>query len=116
MAKIIGYQTRQNKEGKSFIALDLQGDLVMVQSLETGRYYATAKRCSITSTFSEDVAKSLIGQEIQGRIERVQCESYEYTVVETGEVITLSHRYEFIPDTGVAATSTPIPMHVVRAA
>lgn len=109
--RIIGYNVRKNKEGKEFIALDLQGDLVMVQSTETGRFYATAKKCSITSTFTEEVAKTLLGKEISGRIERVQCEPYEYTVEETGEVITLFHRYEFYPE-GVPAPV--VPMHVVK--
>src|SRR5215203_829286 len=108
MVKIIGFTKRQNKEGKPFIALDLQGDLTMVQSSDTGRFYATAKRCSITSTFDEEVAKSLLGKEIPGRIEKVACEQYEYTVQETGEVISLTHRYEYLPD------GEPTPLRVVH--
>jgi hypothetical protein len=49
----------------------------------------------------------LIGREISGRIEKVPCEEYEYTVEETGEVITLSHRWEFLPE------NAPTPMRVV---
>jgi hypothetical protein len=111
MVRVVNYHVRQNKEGKDFVTLELQGDLVMVQSLETGRFYATAKKCSITSTFTEDIAKTLVGQQIPGRIERVACEAYDYTVENTGEVITLSHRYEYFPD------GTPAPvieMHPVK--
>lgn len=111
MVKIIGYHVRTNAQGKEFITLDLQGDLVMVQSLETGHFYATAKKCSITSTFKEETAKELVGQQIPGRIERVGCEAYDYTVEQTGEVITLAHRYEYFPD-GVPAPV--IEMHAAK--
>ena len=106
MVKIIGYETRSNKENEPFIVLMLQGDLVMVQSKETGRFYATAKQCSITSTFNEERAKGLIGRDILGQIARVPCEPYEFLIQETGESITLSHRYEFMPE------NVPAPMYV----
>jgi hypothetical protein len=80
---------------------------VMVQSSETGRFYATAKKTSITSTFTEEEAKALIGREMTGRIAKVQCEEFEYTIEETGEVITLSHRWEYLPD------GEPMPLRVV---
>lgn len=108
MVKISGYALRTNKEGETFVVLQLQGDLVMVKSEETGRYYATAKKCSMTSTFTEEQAEALIGKELQGRIEKVACEPYEYTIEETGEVITLSHRYEYLPD------GEPTPLRVVH--
>lgn len=98
MVRIVNYHVRQNAEGKTYVNLELQGDLVMVQSLNTGRFYATAKKCRITSTFDEDTAKSLIGRELPGRIERVQTDPYEYTVPETGEVIQLAHSWQFLPD------------------
>lgn len=108
MVKITGYAVRINKENEEFIALLLQGDLVLVQSQETGRFYATAKSCSITSTFTEEQAKELVGREIPGRIEKVATEPYEYTIEETGEVITLSHRYEYLPE------GEPTPLRVVH--
>ena len=67
----------------------------MVKSKETGNYYATAKTASITSTFTEEVCQSLIGQELPGSIQKITCEPYEYTIKDTGEVITLTHRWEF---------------------
>ena len=98
MVTIIGYSLRENKEGKEFIALQLQGDLVFVQNQETGRFYLTSKKCSITTTFDEDTAKSIIGKELPGNIVKVQCEEYEYEVEETGELLTLSHRWEYVPE------------------
>lgn len=107
MVRIIDYKQVQNTAGDPFISLVLQGDLVMVQSSETGRFYATAKKTSITSTFSEEEAKALIGREISGRIEKVACPEYEYSIEETGEVITLSHRWDYLPE------GAPAPMRVV---
>lgn len=108
MVKITGYAVRINKENEEFIALQLQGDLVMVRSEETGRFYATIKKCSMSSTFTEEQAKELVGKEIPGRIEKVPCEEFEYTIVETGEVITLSHRWEYL------AENEPTPLRVVH--
>lgn len=58
MVTIVDYHVRTStKDGKEFIALELQGDFELVQSEQTGRFYATAKRCSVSSTFNEDTAK-----------------------------------------------------------
>lgn len=108
MVKIIGYTVRTNKEGENFVTLQLQGDIVMVQSGETGRFYATTKSATMPSTFTEDQADSLLGKEIQGRIEKVACQPYEYTVESTGEVITLNHRWQYV------AESVPTPLRVVH--
>lgn len=62
MVTVIDYAVRQNSEGEPFVALMLQGDLEMVQSQETGRYYVTARKCSIPYTFSEQVAQQMIAQ------------------------------------------------------
>jgi hypothetical protein len=102
MITITGYALRKSNDGKQFIALQLQGDVEMVQSMQTGKFYATSKRCSMPSTFSEDVAKGLVGTRMAGTIERVQCDPYDYTVPETGEVVALAHSYEYVPE----ATST----------
>jgi hypothetical protein len=98
MVTIIGYRLAKNKDEKQFIALELQGDVEMVQSLETGAFYATARKASVSSTFSESTAKGLIGTKMPGVIKRVQSEPYNYTVVETGEVIKLAHKYEYQPE------------------
>jgi transcription initiation factor TFIIIB Brf1 subunit/transcription initiation factor TFIIB len=98
MVTIVNYALRESKEGKPFISLQLQGDLELVQSLETGKFYATARRCSMTSTFDEETAKRLIGTKIKGRIKRSQCDAYDYTVPETGEIISLMHTYEYVPE------------------
>ncbi|MBV4357708.1 hypothetical protein [Pinibacter aurantiacus] len=98
MVTITNYSVRQNSEGKSFVSLELTGDIELIQSSITGRFYATAKKCQIPSTFPEEVAKTIIGKQMPGRIERVECEPYEYTVKETGEVKLLTHSYTYVPD------------------
>jgi len=98
MVKIIGTALRKSKEGKSFVALELQGSLEFVQSQESGKFYATAKRCSVTSTFDEETAKSLIGTSLPGSIVRAETDAYNFTIPETGEVISLAHTYQYVPE------------------
>ena len=95
---IVEYKQRENSNGDEFFALILEGDIEMVQSQETGRHYATARRASVTSTFNEETCKRLIGKSMPGSIQKVECDSYEYTLPETGEIISLKHRYEYVPE------------------
>jgi hypothetical protein len=103
MVTIVDFVKRQNKEGQEFNALILQGGLEFVRSLRTGRYYATAKKTSITSTFDDEMCQSLIGQQIPGSVQRVDCDPYEITLRETGEVITLYHRWVYLKEGEVLA-------------
>lgn len=97
MVTISGFAQREGADGKKFYALMLQGGMEMVLSEETGRYYATAKQASIASTFDEATCKALVGSKLPGRITKVKCEPFNYTVRETGEVISLSHRWTYNP-------------------
>ena len=94
MVKITDYKLRESLEGKPFFALTLQGGVEIVRSA-SGNSYATVKTASMPTTFDEETCKSLIGGELPGSIQKVECEPYDYTIKETGEVITLSHRYEY---------------------
>src|ERR1017187_6510470 len=98
MVTIVGYRISKNKSEKEFIALEMQGDIEMVQSLETGAFYATARKASVTSTFSEETAKGLIGTKMPCIIKRMESEPYDYTVAETGEIIKLAHKYVYQPE------------------
>jgi hypothetical protein len=109
MLTVTSYQKRQSKDGREFITLELQGGLEMVQSQETGRFYATVRKCSMPTTFDENIAKALVGNQVSGTIVRVSCDPYEYTVPSTGEVITLAHRWSYQPQT---ATTSPVPVMV----
>lgn len=98
MVKVKSYALREGENGQ-FVSLELEGDLEMVQSLKTGRFYATTRRCFISSTFDEQTAKEMVGRKIPGEIVRTQCDPYDYTIEETGEVISLTHRYDYRPVT-----------------
>lgn len=95
MVRIINYVERVAEDGRKFFVLELQGGLEMIKSKSTGQFYATAKKASMSSTFDETTCKALIGTEMPGKIKREDCEPYEYTVKETGEIIELSHRYVY---------------------
>jgi len=95
MVRIINYKTRQKEDGTNFYLLEVQGGIEMVLSKTTGMYYATSKKATITSTFDEETCKSLIGSEFPGSIVKEECEPYEYSIQDTGEIITLSHRYVY---------------------
>ena len=97
MVRVTNVHTRTNKQGESFIALELTGSLELIQSTSSGKFFATARRCSIPSTFTEDVAKLMIGSTVDGEIVRVPCNSYEYKVQRTGETISLAYSYAYQP-------------------
>ncbi|WP_407485158.1 hypothetical protein [Elizabethkingia miricola] len=98
MVRIIGYTTRQKDDGNLFNVLQVQGGIEMIKSKETGQFYATAKRASVTCTFDEETCKSIVGTEMSGRIVKIETESYTYIIKETGEEITLQHRYVYLPE------------------
>jgi len=98
MVTVKQYAVRQTKDGREFIALILQGGLSLVQSKNTGNFYATVKQCSIPSTFDEPTAKSFIGERIPGTVQKKECEAYQWTNKQTGEVIELAHRWVYVPE------------------
>jgi len=98
MVTVKDYAIRQAKDGREFIALILQGGLSLVQSQSTRNYYATVKQCSIPSTFDEETAKSMVGEQVPGSVQRMSCEPYDWTNKETGEVLELSHRWVYVPE------------------
>lgn len=95
MVRIVGYHANENQKGEVFYSLSIQGGVEMVKSIETDNFYLTARRARITSTFDEDTCKSLIGTQLPGTIQKVDCEPYPYTIKETGEEITLEHTYVY---------------------
>jgi hypothetical protein len=98
MVTIVNFEKRQSKTGNEFFALILQGGVEMVRSAETGQFYATVKRCSVPSTLDEATCKLMIGSQLDGNIQKLSCDPYEYVVPETGEVIELAHRWSYVPN------------------
>jgi len=96
MVKIVDYKTYSREDGTEFCVLIAQGGLETVKSKETGKIYFTARKANVPCTFDESICASLIGSEIEGTIKKVKVDPYEYPDPETGELINLSHRYEFV--------------------
>ena len=98
MVTIVDYKQRENEDGESFFVLVIQGGLEMVKSQESNRYYATARKANVPSTFNEITCKGLVGSQMPGKIQKVETDPYEYTVEETGEILELNFRYEYVPE------------------
>jgi hypothetical protein len=98
MVTISGYAERESKDGKKFYALTIQGGMDLVLSEQSGSYYATAKQASITSTFDERTCQGLVGSKLPGKISKIVCQPFEYTIKETGEIVTLTHRRAYSPN------------------
>lgn len=112
MVTVKNYLKRTSKDGEEFLVLELQGGVTPVQSQETGRMYFTAKTCTVPCTFDEDTAQDLIGMEFPGDIVRVECDEYEFTIPETGEIISLSSRWEYQdPSIGIPEKEEELVIH-----
>lgn len=96
MVSVINYQLVEKENGEDFLMLVLQGGIEAVKSQATGKMYFTARTVKVPATFDEATCKSLIGSQFEGTIVKVPSDSYEYTIKETGEIVTINHRYEFV--------------------
>ena len=94
MVTVTDYRVVNTEEGDVYIRLILTGDIAMVQSSKTGNFYATARRCSISATFDENTAESMLGKTLPGTIIRQECEPYLFEI-DSGEEIELSHRWVY---------------------
>ena len=101
MVRIINYKERQKEDGTSFFVLEVQGGIEMISSKVTGNFYATAKKTYIPSTFDEQTCSALIGTEIAGNIIKEDCKPFNYVVKETGEEISLTHRWVYVTEDAV---------------
>jgi len=112
MVTVINFRVQENQKGEKFCVLILQGGIEMVRSKETKRFYATARRTSTPSTFDEMTCKALIGEKMPGSIGKVTCDEYDFTIPQTGEIVKLKHRWEYIPE-GETAQQTSSPRNIV---
>ncbi|MCE3278956.1 MAG: hypothetical protein K0S44_1147 [Bacteroidetes bacterium] len=98
MVTVINYVKRQNKNNDDFLVLELQGQVEMIKSSQTGKYYAHARKATITTTLNEQACKSVIGTRFPGEIKKVECEAYTYQIPGTDETATLNHSYEYVAE------------------
>ena len=97
MVQVTNFYEVETSAGKTFISLELTGGLELIQSNTTGKFYATVRKCRVPSTFDANIAKMMIGTQMDGDIVRVEAEPYEYINKLTGEAMTLQHSYAFRP-------------------
>lgn len=97
MVTVSNFHKVEKKDGTSFFSLELTGSLEMIQSQATGGFYATVRTCRIPSTFTEKVAEQMVGQQIEGSIERVTVDPYDYINKQTGEVMQLQYSWAYRP-------------------
>ena len=98
MVTVVNYKKVNLEEGKAFFTLEIQSEIEMVKSNSTGKFYATVRTISIPTTFDEAQCSTIIGRQIPGNIQRVECEPYEYMIPDTGETIEGRHTYVYVPE------------------
>lgn len=98
MVRIISYKTRQKEDGTNFYLLEVQGGIEMVISKATGQYYATAKKATVSTTFDEETCIALVGSQMPGKVSKITTEPYQYVIKESGETISLEHKYIYLPE------------------
>jgi len=98
MVTITNFYEVERKDGTKFISLELTGQAELIQSQNTGKWYATVRKCRIPSTFDANIAQSLLGQRLPGEILRTICDPYDFTNPRTGEVMRLQHSYAYSQD------------------
>lgn len=88
-------------EGASgkFVVLDLlSAEPTIKVSQISGKPYLTLLKASISCTFPREVAETMVGQKLPGRIVRVEVPEYSYNNPSTGEVLVLNHSYQYMPE------------------
>lgn len=98
MVTVINFQKRKNKNEEDFFTLELQGEVEFIRAVDTGKFYANARKATITTTLNESTCRALIGTKFPGNIKKVDCDAYNYKVPNTNDTIILKHQYQYIAD------------------
>ncbi|WP_038005196.1 hypothetical protein [Tenacibaculum sp. 47A_GOM-205m] len=96
MVRIVDFKTYKREDETEFCVLIVQGGIEAVKSKETGSMYLTARKARVSSTFDVETCKALIGSELEGTVKKVEVEPYEYVDEKTGDILNLTHRYEYL--------------------
>lgn len=98
MVTVINFKKVKNSKDETFLTLELQGEVEMIRAVNTGKYYAHARKATITTTLNEATCKALINTKFPGKIVKVVCDDYSYKVPNTNETIILNHNYQYIAE------------------
>ena len=94
MVLISNYNVCKNSDNEKFMSLVVTGDLEMVESQTTGKFYATVRKENVPCTFDEATATGLIGTKMSGVICKIPCEPFSY-FNKDGDQITVDYMYEY---------------------
>ena len=108
MVKIIGTKVMQRKNGEQFSMLVVQGGLEPILSKKTGKIYFTMRTANVSTTMDNTTCLTLVGTELPGSVEKRNCEPYQYFVQETGELLILTHNWQYVDEEFVNANSQMI--------
>lgn len=98
MVKIVDFKVYQREDDSEFCVLIVQGGIEAVKSNETGKTYLTARKARVPCTFDAETCQSIVGTSLDGIVRKVEVEPYEYIDKLTGDVLNLTHRYEYLTD------------------
>jgi len=98
MVTIVDYKTYQKEDGTDFQVLIVQGGIEAVKSKASKKTYLTARKANLPCTFNAITCETLLGTQMPGSVHRIEVEPYQYLIPESGEMITLSHHYEYLDD------------------
>lgn len=98
MVTVTNFKKQKNAKNEDFFTLELLGQVEMIRAVNTGKYYAHARKATITTTLNEESCRALIGTKFPGKIAKVECENYSYQVPGTNETIVLNHQYQYIAE------------------
>src|SRR5665647_3692097 len=95
---IIGLEKKKNlKSQEIYSVLVLQGNAEVLKSKVTSRPYVSARKTTIPCALDDVLAKSLIGQTLQGSIEKVACTPFEVKLP-TGKKIKITEKFQYFPE------------------
>ena len=98
MVTVSGVEQRKNAKQELFPVLIITGDLEIRTSKTTGKPYAAVRKMSIPCAFDEKVAQQMVGKQLKGEIQRLDCDPYDYANPDTGEIVKLTHTYQYCPN------------------
>lgn len=95
MVTVTSYERRTAKSGKDYFLLTVEGDIEF-KTTDNGSTFINRRRALIATMLDEDSVKLIVGTQLKGEIQKVECEPYQIEK-SNGEITTLNHRYQFIP-------------------
>lgn len=113
MLKIVDFKSYPREDGSEFNVLIVQGGIEAVKSKTTQKIYFTARKANVPCTFNAITCEGLIGTQLPGSIKKVEVDPYQYAIPDTGELITLSHHYEYIDEEGAIIANNVVENDMV---